>query len=144
MPWWASALIAAGVALLLAWLAIVAVLIARRGQRTAMLEAARVLPDLVRLLSRLARDPTLPRGIRIRLWLLLGYLVSPVDIIPDFIPVIGYADDVVLVVLTLRSVVRRSGREPLRRHWPGSDAGLAVVSRLAGLDHLPVSGATDG
>ena len=144
MPWWASALIAIAVAIVVVWLLLVAVLVARRGQRTAMLEAARVLPDLVRLLSRLARDATLPRGIRVRLWLLLGYLLSPIDLIPDFIPVVGYADDVMLVVLTLRSVVRRAGREPLRRHWPGSDDGLAVVYRLAGLDRLEVPEATRG
>ena len=70
---------------------------------------------------------------RIRLWLLLGYLLSPVDLVPDFVPVLGYADDVAAVAWTLRSVVRRSGAAALDRHWPGQPAGLAVVQRLAGL-----------
>ena len=52
---------------------------------------------------------------------------------PDFLPVIGYADDVVVVAWALRSVVRRAGSAALERHWPGQPAGLAVVSRLAGV-----------
>ena len=82
-------------------------------------ESLRILPDLVRLLTRLARDPDLPRGVRVRLGLLLGYLALPVDLVPDFVPVLGYADDAIVVVLVLRSVVRRVGVEPLRAHWPG-------------------------
>ena len=68
-----------------------------------------------------------------RLGLLLGYLLCPVDLVPDVIPVLGYADDVVVVAWALRSVVRRAGGEALTRHWPGEPAGLAVVRRLAGL-----------
>jgi uncharacterized membrane protein YkvA (DUF1232 family) len=89
-----------------------------------------VLPDVVRLLSRLARDATLPAGVRVRLWLLLGYLALPFDLVPDFIPVLGYADDAILTALTLRSVVRTAGRAAVVRHWPGSPEGLAVVERL--------------
>ena len=92
-----------------------------------------MLPDTVRLASRLARDPSLPRGVRIRLWLLLGYLILPVDLVPDFVPVIGYADDAIVVALVLRSVVRRAGAEALERQWPGSPEGLAAIVRLAGL-----------
>jgi len=69
----------------------------------------------------------------VRLVLLLGYLASPVDLVPDFIPVIGYADDAVIVALVLRSVTRRAGPEALARHWPGSPEGLALIGRLAGL-----------
>jgi uncharacterized membrane protein YkvA (DUF1232 family) len=69
----------------------------------------------------------------VRLWLLLGYLLSPVDLVPDVIPVLGYADDVVVVAWALRSVVRRAGDEALVRHWPGSPDGLALVRRLAAL-----------
>jgi hypothetical protein len=53
----------------------------------------RLLPDLLRLLRRLATDRALPRGVRIRLALLMAYLAIPIDVIPDFIPVLGYADD---------------------------------------------------
>jgi uncharacterized membrane protein YkvA (DUF1232 family) len=57
----------------------------------------------------------------------------PIDLVPDVIPIIGYADDVVVVAVVLRSVVRRAGADVVRRHWPGSEQGLAVVLRLAGL-----------
>ena len=97
-------------------------------------EVLRLLPDVLRLVSRLARDPVLPRGVRVRLWLLLGYLALPFDLVPDVLPVVGYADDAVLVVWTLRSVVRRSGHDALDRHWPGTPEGLLVVRHLAGLD----------
>lgn len=96
-------------------------------------EALRLLPDLVRLVRRLAADRSLPRGLRVRLWLLLAYLLSPVDLVPDVVPVLGYADDVVVVALALRSAVRTAGDAALERSWPGSPAGLAVVRRLAGL-----------
>ena len=88
---------------------------------------------MVRLVRRLAADRSLPRGVRIRLWALLVYLLSPIDLVPDFVPVLGYADDVVVVAVALRSVVRRAGAEALDRHWPGQPAGLDVVRRLAGV-----------
>lgn len=97
-----------------------------------MRDALRMLPDLLRLIQRLAGDRTVPTGVRIRLGLLLLYLASPIDLIPDFVPVIGYADDAVIVALVLRSVVRRAGSGALDRHWPGSPAGLQLIHRLAG------------
>ena len=133
MPWWADLLISLGAAALVLWVALLVVLWRSGDGIGGFTEAARLLPDVVRLVSRLARDGSLPRGVRIRLWLLLGYLVSPIDIVPDFVPVIGYADDALIVALTLRSVVRAAGAEPLQRHWPGSADGLAVVRRLAGI-----------
>jgi uncharacterized membrane protein YkvA (DUF1232 family) len=93
----------------------------------------RLSPDLLRLLKRLAGDADLPRGVRVRLWLLLAYLAVPIDLIPDFVPVVGYADDAIIVALALRSVARRAGPPALHRHWPGSPAGLAAVLRAAGV-----------
>ena len=133
MPWWADLLVSMGAALLLVWLVLVVVLW-RSGRGIAGLsDAARLLPDVIRLVSRLARDRSLSRGVRMRLWLLLGYLASPLDLIPDFIPVVGYADDAIVAALALRSVVRAAGPELLERHWPGTPDGLLVVRRLAGL-----------
>lgn len=132
MSWWADLLIAFGAGLLLVWLALLAALLIIRPSRTVISTAARLLPDTLRLVTRLARDPTVPRGVRLRLWLLLGYLALPFDIVPDFLPVVGYADDAIIVVAVLRSVVRRAGIEPLHHHWPGSADGLAVVERIAG------------
>jgi uncharacterized membrane protein YkvA (DUF1232 family) len=133
MPWWADALVSAGIALLVVWVALIVVLWRSGRGFGEVREAARLLPDLLRLISRLARDRSLPRGVRIRLWLLLGYLASQFDLIPDFVPVVGYADDAIIVAIGLRSVVRAAGAQPLERHWPGSPDGLALVRRLAGL-----------
>jgi uncharacterized membrane protein YkvA (DUF1232 family) len=119
--------------LLLLWLLLLAVLWRARPDDLTARGALRLLPDVLRLVRRLAADRSLPGAVRIRLWLLLAYLVSPVDLVPDFIPVLGYADDVVVVAWALRSVVRRAGREALVRQWPGEPAGLAAVGRLAGL-----------
>jgi uncharacterized membrane protein YkvA (DUF1232 family) len=130
--WW-TWVVAIGGGLVLAWLALVAALWLARPDEVRVRDALRLLPDLVRMLRRLAVDPSLPRGVRVRLWLLLGYLALPIDLVPDFVPVIGYADDAVVVALVLRSVTRRAGSEALERHWPGTPDGLAAVRRLAGL-----------
>ena len=121
----------AGLAVL--WLAVIAVLWATKGRfdLAALREGLRMLPDLIRLLKRLAADRTLPRGVRIRLWLLLAYLLFPVDLVPDFIPIIGYADDAIIVALALRSVIRHAGPQAVERHWPGTDDGLTAILRLA-------------
>jgi uncharacterized membrane protein YkvA (DUF1232 family) len=130
--WWDLALGIAA-ALLLAWLALVLALLVARPRGSAMREALRVLPDVLRLLRRLAADKTLPRGVRIRLALLLAYLAIPIDVIPDFIPVLGYADDAIIVTATLRSVVRHADIDAVRAHWPGTDDGFAAVVRLTGI-----------
>src|SRR5689334_20619722 len=130
--WWDLVIGIVG-ALLLAWLALVIVLAILRPRGGLLGEALRVLPDVLRLVRRLAADRTLPRGVRIRLGLLLVYLAVPIDLIPDFIPVLGYADDAIITVLVLRSVVRRAGPGAIRRNWPGSEDGLAALARAAGL-----------
>ncbi|GAT67241.1 membrane protein [Planomonospora sphaerica] len=132
--WLTTALSAVG-GLVVLWLAALAALAIARPRAGLLTEAIRLLPDLLRLTSRLARDRTLPRGVRIRLWLLLGYLALPIDLVPDFIPVLGYADDAIVVAVVLRSVVRVVGPQALERHWPGTDDGLAAVRRLAGRSH---------
>jgi uncharacterized membrane protein YkvA (DUF1232 family) len=118
---------------LLLWAGLIAALWTHRPDDVGLREALRLLPDVIRLLRRLAADPTIPRGVRIRLWLLLGYLLTPIDLIPDFIPVVGYADDAIIVALALRSVARRAGGEALDRHWPGTTEGLLAIRRLAGV-----------
>ncbi len=123
--------VAGGVLVL--WVALVVALWLARPDAGSVRESLRLLPDVVRLVRRLAADRDLPRGVRVRLWLLLGYLALPVDLVPDVVPVIGYADDAVVVALVLRSVARRAGPDALARHWPGTAEGLAAVCRLARL-----------
>jgi uncharacterized membrane protein YkvA (DUF1232 family) len=133
VPGWAWSLVGVGGGLLLLWLLLVAALWLTRPDDLRLRELLRLLPDVLRLLRRLAADPGLPRGVRVRLWLLLGYLALPIDLVPDVVPVLGYADDAVVVALVLRSVVRRSGPEAVERHWPGTPEGLGAVRRLARL-----------
>jgi uncharacterized membrane protein YkvA (DUF1232 family) len=133
--------IAAGLAI--AYLILLAALVAARPNGKLLREALRLLPDLLGMLRRLAADPSAPRAVRMRLWLLLGYLAIPIDLVPDFVPVLGYADDAIVVSLVLRSVVRRAGAPAIQRHWRGTDAGLAAVGRLAGLPIVPASSSTD-
>jgi uncharacterized membrane protein YkvA (DUF1232 family) len=123
-------LIGLGIGLAGSWLVLVIGLLLVRPRGNLLAEAVRILPDLLRLLRRLAADPTLPRGVRVRLGLLLVYLASPIDLIPDFIPVLGYADDAIIATAVLRSVVRRAGLDAVRAHWPGSDDGFAALRRL--------------
>jgi uncharacterized membrane protein YkvA (DUF1232 family) len=137
--WW-QLLIGVVGGLLLLWLALITLLWrANRSSPTQVCsrEALRLLPGVVRLLRRLAADRSLPRGVRVRLGLLLAYLLVPIDLVPDFIPVVGYADDAIIVALALRFVVRRAGREALIRHWPGTTAGLHIMEQLVGISVRP-------
>lgn len=134
MTWQALGAAVGGLAVL--WLLLVGafyVLGRRSDDPTRLRDALRLLPDVARLLRRLTADPTLPRGVRVRVVLLGAYLVLPIDLVPDVIPVAGYADDVLLVVLTLRSVARRAGVDAIERHWPGTPEGLDLLKQLAGL-----------
>lgn len=133
--WWRLGLtIVAG--LIVVWLVMVVLLWwsqRRQTDTTSLRDALRLVPDVVRLLRRLAGDRTLPRGVRLRLGFLLAYLISPVDLVPDFIPVSGYADDAIIVAIALRSISRRAGPEALQRHWPGTPEGLSILLTLARL-----------
>jgi uncharacterized membrane protein YkvA (DUF1232 family) len=130
---WQSLLLVVLGAVGLAYVVLLLALLVARPRDVDLRQAARLVPDVARLVPRLARDRTLATGVRVQLWLLLAYLVSPIDLVPDMIPVIGWADDVILVLLVLRSVVRRAGPAALERHWPGSPAGLAALRRMAGV-----------
>jgi uncharacterized membrane protein YkvA (DUF1232 family) len=130
---WRQALAGTVVGLLAVWVVGVIALyvIGRRQDDPTTLKAGlRLLPDVLRLLRRLAADRTLPRGVRVRLMLLIGYLLFPIDLVPDFIPVVGYADDAIVVALALRSVINAAGPE---NHWSGSPEGLRAIKRLAGI-----------
>jgi uncharacterized membrane protein YkvA (DUF1232 family) len=130
---WRELLVGVAAGLVATWLALLVALLVVRPRGSLLAESLRLLPDLLRLLRDVAVDPTQPRGVRVRLGLLLAYLAMPFDLVPDFLPVIGYADDVVVVVWTLRSVVRTVGVDELRRHWRGTEDGFAALRRVAGV-----------
>jgi uncharacterized membrane protein YkvA (DUF1232 family) len=132
--------IGAAIGVLAAWIALIIALAVIRPRGLSFAESLRLLPDLLRLVPRLAADKSLPRGVRIQLGLLLIYLASPIDLIPDFVPVLGYADDAIIVTVVLRSVVRRVGLPAIRAHWPGTNDGLAALARLTGLPEPVAAG----
>jgi uncharacterized membrane protein YkvA (DUF1232 family) len=126
-----DALLLAGACLLVSYLALIAVL-ALTGRSAQARAVGGFVPDCAVLFARLARDPTVPRRGRVALVAVAAYLASPIDLVPDFIPVAGQADDALLVALVLRWVVRGAGPDLLERHWPGPDGSLRVLLRLAG------------
>jgi uncharacterized membrane protein YkvA (DUF1232 family) len=126
-------------ALAVSWLLLaLIVLVARpRGGSGRVLVA--MLPDVVRLLRRLVADPTTARGVRWRLLVALVYNVQPINLIPDFIPVIGLVDNVVVICWALRSAIRSAGSEAVERHWSGTPEELALLYRLGRLGAEPVA-----
>jgi uncharacterized membrane protein YkvA (DUF1232 family) len=133
MPEWAIILLSVAGGILLLWIALLAVLWVqqrRAGNEVDWREIVRLVPDVVRLIRRLAADPEVPRGTRWWLVGLLGYLLLPIDLVPDFLPVIGFADDAIVVAIVLRFAIRHAGMAAVERHWPGSPAGLRTVLAL--------------
>ena len=104
------------------------------GRREDARAVAGFIPDCLVLVGRLARDRRIALPRRAALWLLLGYLALPIDLIPDFLPVVGVADDAVLLALALRLLVGGADPETLRQAWPGPEASLRLVMRAAGLE----------
>jgi uncharacterized membrane protein YkvA (DUF1232 family) len=101
-------------------------------RRSDVAALARVIPDCIVLLKRLIADDRVPRRTKLLLILLIAYLASPIDLIPDFIPVIGQLDDAAILGLALRAIVRSAGPALLTEHWPGPARTLRAVLRLAG------------
>ncbi len=124
------------ITLLAMWAVLLVGLVSLRPEGSTLRDAARIVPDTARLVHRLARDGSLGRGVRIRLFLLLAYLAFPIDLVPDFIPILGYADDAIVIGVVLRSVIRHAGADVVRRHWPGSTDGLIMLARLCRLPGL--------
>ncbi len=100
------------------------------GRREDARALAGFVPDCVVLVRRLLGDDRVPRRSKWLLAALIVYLASPIDVIPDFIPVAGQLDDAILVAFVLRRVLRAAGPGLLREHWPGPKASLEVLLRL--------------
>ncbi len=128
-----SILVGALSGIMLAWLILAAAIWLAKPDDLTLGDVIRLLPDLLRLLKRVATDPAVPRMVRVELMLVLGYIFSPIQLIPDFIPVIGFLDDAVLVAIMLRIVVRTAGPEIMQKHWPGTPEGLRALCRVCGL-----------
>lgn len=127
MDWGVVVRIAAG--LIALWVVLVALLWIVRPRDVRLGELLRIVPDVLRLVRQLIGDRSVPFGVRAALVGLLAWLVNPIDLIPEFIPVLGPLDDVVVAVLVLRYVWRRLGDEELRRRWPGTPGGYELLGR---------------
>jgi hypothetical protein len=90
---WLEVLIGIAAALVGTWLLLIIMLLRLKPKGAMLSQAARLLPDLLRLLRRLASDPAVPFPVRVRVWLLVAYLALPIDLVPDVVPGLGYADD---------------------------------------------------
>ncbi len=91
-----------------------------------------VIPDVLRLLRSIIADRSAPLDVRVVLVGLLVWIVSPIDLIPEFIPVLGPLDDVVVAIVSMRYVRRRMGSDELRRRWVGTPEGFALLARVMG------------
>lgn len=135
MPDWLIVALTVAGGILLLWIALIVALWVqqrRSGASVDWRQIARLIPDVIRLIGRLARDRSVPRGTRWWLLALLGYLLLPIDLVPDFIPVLGFADDAIVAAIVLRFAIRHAGRDAVERHWPGTPEGLQAVLRLIG------------
>ena len=129
MSGWQWALIGVGAFLALYLGFVLALVVAgRRGEARAL---ARFIPDCVVLFKRLLGDRRVSGWRRAAIVLLIAYLVMPIDLVPDFIPVAGQLDDVIAVAVALRLALRAGGPELLREHWPGPEESLRLVTRVA-------------
>jgi uncharacterized membrane protein YkvA (DUF1232 family) len=125
-------IVAIVVGLVAAWALFILVLWVFRPRDVALGELVRLVPDVLRLVRDLLSDGTTPLSVRLALAGLLVWLISPIDLIPEFIPVLGPLDDVVVAVLVLRYVRRRLGLEGLRRRWRGTAEGFTLLTGVLG------------
>ena len=133
MPEWLVVTLAVVAGLVVVWLALLLALwvqARRAGRSVEWRQVVRLVGDVVVLLKRLVVDSEVPRGTRWWLAGLLLYLLLPIDLVPDFIPVLGYADDAIIVAIALRYAIRTAGRAAIERHWPGTAEGLESLLLL--------------
>jgi uncharacterized membrane protein YkvA (DUF1232 family) len=124
-----AAVVAAIVAL---WVACLVLFWLARPRGVPAREIIGTLPDVLRLLRGLVTDRSAPLDVRLVVVALIAWIVSPIDLIPEFVPVLGPLDDVVVAIAALRYVRWRIGIGGLRARWRGSDAGFSVLARIVG------------
>ena len=129
MPWWAWCLVS--LAVLAAIYAVFVIWLLLLGRRSDARALATFIPDCIVLVTRLTRNPRVPRRRKLLLFCLVGYLALPFDLVPDFIPVAGQLDDAIIVALVLRHFIQAGGEPLIRELWPGPERSLALMLRLA-------------
>ncbi|MDJ0664509.1 MAG: YkvA family protein [Acidimicrobiia bacterium] len=110
-----------------------------RSRQEVIAEALLLLPNLGKLLFRLLRDPRVPRNRRWVMAAVGAYLASPIDLIPDFVPVLGTVDDLLVMAFGIDYLLKASPPEVVIEHWDGSEDGLELVRGLTawGVELLP-------
>lgn len=101
--------------------------------RQLMQDAVMMMPNIVKLVARLLKDPRVPRRAKITLGLAAAYVASPIDLIPEVIPVIGWADDVLIIMFAIDSLIDRAGEEIVNELWDGPGDLLSLVRDVVGL-----------
>jgi uncharacterized membrane protein YkvA (DUF1232 family) len=114
-----------------AWLIVLGVLVLV-GRRSAARELSGLLPNLVRLFKGLIRDPRVPRRCKVMLAFAALWVLSPIDLVPEFLPVIGPLDDAIMAAVVLRYVSRRTDPDIMAEHWRGAPGTLELLLRAAG------------
>lgn len=120
------------VGLVVLWAVLLVLFWVLRPKGVPVREILGIIPDVLRLIRSVIGDRSAPLDVRVVLVGLLAWILSPIDLIPEFIPVLGPLDDVIVAVVAMRYVRRRVGVEDLRRRWSGTEAGFALVLRVIG------------
>jgi len=126
LPVWAEILL-----VLVAIWVVVAIVLVIVGRVLLARELALILPNLIRLFGGLLRDPRVPFRAKIVLGIASLWLASPIDLIPDFVPIAGQLDDAIVAALALRFLLRTTDGALVRQHWHGDPATLERVLRIA-------------
>jgi uncharacterized membrane protein YkvA (DUF1232 family) len=125
-------IVAIVVGLVALWALLLVLFWALRPKGVSVRDLLGLIPDVLRLLRSVIGDRSAPPDVRLVLVGLVAWIISPIDLIPEFIPVLGPIDDVVVAVVAMRYVRRRVGIEDLRRRWTGTDDGFALLVRVIG------------
>lgn len=132
-----TVLIGLAISVAAAWVFLVALLFLAHPSGQNARSVATFFPNVIRLLRDLHGDPEVPRSVRIRVWIAIVYNIQPFTIIPDFIPVIGLADNLVVTAWALRGAVHKAGGEAVARHWRGTPDQLTLLFCVARLGPRP-------
>jgi uncharacterized membrane protein YkvA (DUF1232 family) len=127
-----AVIVAIAVGLVALWAFLLVLFWALRPKSVSVRELLGLIPDVLRLLRWVIGDRSAPPDVRLVLVGLVAWILSPIDLIPEFIPVLGPIDDVVVAVVAMRYVWRRVGIEDLRRRWTGTDDGFALLLGVIG------------
>ena len=127
-----SLIVGIALGLVAVWACFIALVWVLRPSDVRLGELVRLVPDILRLVRDLLGDRSVPASVRLSLLFLLAWLVSPIDLIPEFVPVLGPLDDVVVAVIVLRYERRRLGEDDLRRRWRGTTDGFELLGSIMG------------